>query len=165
MPELQLSLSWAHNNPSARASAPFPLVPRTPDHNPSEPTPLPAQKLLFPAELCQGERCLLFLPSFPFSLQFVLSSRRCAATEAALHEARLLAGRSLALVWAAEVPGASGVSHSTSDLSEGPQISMGAPSHGEQVAEQLFTLLPLGVPVGEGTFMTLCLWPPRGQWC
>jgi len=113
-----------------------------------EPTPSPAQSSSS-LRGCAGGNAVPFPPLFPFQPPVCSErSRCCAATEAARREARLLAARSPALVWAAEVSRASGVGHGASDLLEGPQLPTDVPSDGAQVAEQLCALLR--GPCGQG---------------
>lgn len=153
MPELELSLSWAHNNTSARASARFPLVPHAPDCGPSLSPPLCQPRSSSSPRSSARANAVPFPPLFPFQPPVCSErTRHSAATEAALCKARPLAGRSPAPVWATEVPRASRVSHSANDLLEGLQLSTGALSRRAQVAEQLFTLLPLWAPCRRGGF-------------
>lgn len=128
MPELELSLSWAHNNTSARASACFSLVPRAPNHSPSLSPPLCQPRSSSSLQRSARVNAVPFPPLFPFQPPVCSERSRCsAATEAALRKAHLLAGRSPALVWAAEAPRVSGVSHRADDLLERPQLSTGCP--------------------------------------
>lgn len=92
-----------------------------------------------------------FLPSFPFSLQFVLSAQD------ALQQQRLLCARLICLLAGARLwfglqkrPESLGSATARMTCWSGRSSPRDAPSRGAQVAEQVFTPLPLRGPCGRG---------------
>ena len=147
----------------SRGVARFPLVLRAPDRGPSASPRLRQPKAPLPCGAVPGGMLSPFLPSFPFSLRFVLSAPD-AVQQRRLLGARLACSLLGARLWCGlqKCPEPLGLamgrvtcwrgrsSPQTSRLTEHKSQSSSAPCS--------------GVPAGRGTFVMLCLWPPlRGQ--